>query len=96
MTARLTLTPSPDEVAHHRSLGGTRIPAVAAASDDQGNAYVWRVDPETMRVSRAAVMLGQMSGSDVAVSSGLERGDRIAISGVAYLQEGMKVRPLEK
>jgi len=96
MTARVILTPPPEALAHDPLLGGIRIPAVAVASDDQGNAYVWRVDPETMKVSRKPVTLGQMSGSDVRVSGSLAKGDRIAISGVAHLQEGMKVRPLEK
>ena len=96
MTARVILNPSPEVVAENATLGGIRIPAVASASDDQGNAYVWRVDPDTMKVSRVPVMLGQMSGTDVLVSSGLSKGDRIAISGAAHLQEGMKVRPLGK
>ena len=95
MTARVILNTPPELVAAHTALG-VRIPAVATASDDQGNAYVWRVDPDSMKVSRVVVMLGQMSGADIQVSSGLSKGDRIAISGVAHLQEGMKVRPLRK
>jgi len=89
MTARVILTPPADALAQNPLLGAIRIPAVAVASDDQGNAYVWRVDPETMKVSRTAVMLGQMTGADVRISDGLADGDRIAISGVAHLQEGM-------
>ena len=96
MTARVILHMPPNMLAANTTLGGVRIPAVASASDDQGNAYVWRVDPDTMKVSRAPVVLGQMSGADVLVSSGLSKGDRIATSGVAHLQEGMKVRPLGK
>ena len=95
MTARVILSP-PEMVAAYATSGGIRIPAIASASDEQGNAYVWRVDPDTMKVSRAPVVLGQMSGADVLVSSGLSKGDRIATSGVAHLQEGMKVRPLGK
>ena len=94
MTARVILTMSPEMAAQNALLEGIRIPAVAVVSDDQGNAYVWRVDPDTMRVSKTPVMLGQMSGTDILVSSGLAKGDRIAISGAAHLQEGMKVRPL--
>jgi RND family efflux transporter MFP subunit len=96
MTARVILNRPPEVVAADAPLGGIRIPAVASASDDQGNAYVWRIDPDSMRVSRVAVMLGQMSGADIQVSSGLSKGDRIAISGAAHLQEGMKVSPLRK
>jgi RND family efflux transporter MFP subunit len=96
MTARVILHMPPGVVAADTTLGGITIPAVASVSDDQGNAYVWRVDPDTMKVSRVPVMLGQMSGADIQVSSGLSKGDRIAISGAAHLQEGMKVRPLGK
>ena len=96
MTARVVL------LGHEYGMGGSQdtteilIPAVAVAADENGNAYVWRVHADTMEVSRAAVTLGEMSGSDVQINSGLNAGDRIAISGVAHLQEGMKVRPLEK
>jgi len=45
---------------------------------------------------RATVTLGDMSGASVRVLSGLQGGDRIAVSGAAHLQEGMKVRPLTK
>jgi multidrug efflux pump subunit AcrA (membrane-fusion protein) len=47
-----------------------------------------------MQVSRAPVTLGEMTGGNIRVLSGLQDGDRIAISGAAHLQEGMKVRPL--
>ena len=96
MTARVILNMPPEVVAADTTLGGVRIPSVASVSDDQGNAYVWRVNPDTMKVSRVPVMLGQMFGADIQVSSGLSKGDRIAISGAAHLQEGMKVRPLGK
>ena len=94
MTARVIVNVPPEVIAQNATLGGIRIPVVASASDEQGNAYVWRVDPDTMKVSRVPVMLGHMSGADIQVSSGLSKGDRIAISGAAHLQEGMKVRPL--
>ena len=49
-----------------------------------------------MRVSRVAVELGPMAGEEVRVLSGLADGDRIAISGVHHLREGMQVRPLDQ
>ena len=75
---------------------GILVPAVATAADENGNAYVWRVDADTMKVSRTPVTLGKMTGSDIRITGGLDDGDRIAISGAAHLQEGMKVRPLGK
>jgi RND family efflux transporter MFP subunit len=68
------------------------IPTKAAVADAKGNAYVWLVDPSSMTVSRRPVELGDMSGSDVEVKSGLSDGDMIATSGVHQLREGMAVR----
>jgi multidrug efflux pump subunit AcrA (membrane-fusion protein) len=70
------------------------IPASAAVVDTDGSAYVWRYDAGSSQVARATVTLGEMSADSVRVLSGLKSGDRIAVSGAAHLQEGMKVRPL--
>ena len=75
---------------------GFMIPVVATAVDEQSNAYIWRVDPKTMQVSRVKVKLGEMSGEKVRILNGLKQGDRIAISGAHHLREGMKVYPLSK
>jgi len=75
---------------------GFLIPAAAVIVDTDGSAYVWRFDQGSSQVSRATVTLGDMSGASVRVLSGLQGGDRIAVSGAAHLQEGMKVRPLTK
>ena len=72
------------------------IPVDATAIDEQSSAYIWRVDPETMRVSRTRVALGEMSGANVQIRNGIKQGDRIAISGVHHLREGMKVHLLSK
>ena len=53
---------------------------------------MWKVGPDSMTVSRAAVELGDMRGAEVAVAGGLERGDIIAISGLQQLEDGMQVR----
>ena len=71
------------------------IPATAALADEEGNAYVWKVDPGTMKVSRSGVSLGDLRGVEVTVEGGLANGDTIAISGVHLLREGMQVRRLE-
>lgn len=75
---------------------GFMIPVDATAIDEQFNAYVWRVAPDTMQVSRVRVELGAMSGAKVQILNGLKQGDRIATSGVHHLREGMKIRPLSK
>jgi len=95
MTAKVILH-VPSEEMTNAGVSGFMIPAAATAVDEQSNVYVWRVDPDTMQVSRLWVTLGAMAGANVRVLSGLEPGDRIAISGVHHLREGMKVRPLNK
>jgi len=68
------------------------IPAQAVADDEGDSPYVWRVDPGTMKVSRADVVLGELSGDSVEIRSGLSPGDQIAVSGVHQLRDGMVVR----
>ena len=92
MTAKVILN-IPGDVVKDAG-GGFLIPAAAAIVDTDGSAYVWRFDTGSSQVSRATVTLGDMSGESVRVLSGLQDGDRIAVSGAAHLQEGMKVRPL--
>jgi RND family efflux transporter MFP subunit len=74
---------------------GFSIPAGATLADESGQATVWVVDPDSMTVRRTQVELGEMTGAEVEVRSGLSSGDLIAISGVHQLREGMPVRRLE-
>lgn len=76
------------------SMGAFLVPASSVAADENGNAYAWVINQGTMQASKVSVELGTMSGSEVRVLKGLNSGDKIAISGVHYLSEGMKVRPL--
>ncbi len=72
------------------------VPANAVIGDEQGNSTVWKVDPDTMTVSRVQIQLGDLTGADVRVLSGLNAGDRIATSGVHNLREGMQVSELRR
>ena len=90
MTAKAILSPGGP------ATGGFAVPVNAVVADEGGGAFVWRVDSATMKVSRAAVEVGQLSGSSIAVTSGLSSGDEIAISGVAHLRDGMEVRRFGK
>jgi RND family efflux transporter MFP subunit len=95
MTARVILH-LPGDMLEEAGAGGFLIPAAATVVDSDGAAYVWRYDPDSMQVSRTTVTLGDMSGASIRVLSGLQGGDRIAVSGAAHLQEGMKVRQLNE
>ena len=61
---------------------------------NDGGTYVWKIDDATMTVSLSPVTPGQMSGSMITILEGLGTGDRVAVSGVQHLAEGMKVREL--
>ena len=91
MTARVTIN-IPASVRD----AGIIIPASAALADERGDAYVWKVDPATMRVSRGSVSLGGMTGDTVTVRGGLESGDWVALTGVHHLREGMEVSRLQQ
>jgi multidrug efflux pump subunit AcrA (membrane-fusion protein) len=73
-----------------------QIPANAVVTIEGGEASVWVIDPDTMKAQSAPVVLGDLSGSQVIVKSGLEGGELIATSGVHHLRDGMPVRRFEK
>ena len=92
MTAKVVLRPLPAALSDVRGQR-LRVPSNAVLADEQGQAHVWRVDQKSMTVQRVAVELGELSGGDVEVITGLKVGDTIASSGVHHLQPGMEVRP---
>jgi RND family efflux transporter MFP subunit len=75
------------------------IEAVFSAEEkplDSEFKQVWVVDPETMRASRRDVIVGQLTGSKIAIRDGLEEGEMIISAGVNAVEEGMWVRPMER
>jgi RND family efflux transporter MFP subunit len=88
MTARVQVTVNPERA--------WSVPVSAALADDNGKAFVWKVDPDSMAVSRAPVELGDMFDDRVLITAGLEQGDVVAISGVNQLRDDMVVRLLER
>ena len=93
MTANVTIT-VPAELDDAGAASAVLLPSTAVLADDDGNPTVWKVDPTTMTVSRAPVTLGELGGDQVRVLTGLAAGDRVAVSGVHNLREGMTVREL--
>ena len=91
MTAQVTIEVATDDTSTEPDIW---IPSGAVLGDDTGGASVWTIDPATMRASRVSVVVGTLSGADINILSGLESGDRIAVSGVHNLREGMEVRDL--
>jgi len=89
MTAKVIAQVQPDAAG---AAGAFHVPSNAIASEPDGKAFVWRLDPGTMTVSKVPVTIGQASGPMVEVSGELAAADEIVISGVPRLQPEMKVR----
>ena len=67
--------------------------AVIAGIEGDTSAHVWRLDSSGERVERREVELGlEMREGHVAVTSGLQPGDRIVLNPTANLKSGQRVR----
>jgi RND family efflux transporter MFP subunit len=89
MTSSVTLT-----YRRARILGDrVRVPISAVMQASDGDQVAWVIGEEQI-VSRRTVRLGEAAGEQVEIVEGLQPGDRIAVAGVTFLREGMKVRDL--
>jgi len=68
-------------------------PLSAIASAPDGAPLVWVVDDDGL-VSEQPVTLGEASGSQVVVTSGLNEGDTVVAAGVSEIIDGMTIRPI--
>ena len=80
---------------------GIYLPVEAVFSPDDapledGVAYVWLVDSESMTISRRRVAVGPISPYGIVIREGLEPGDSVVGAGVHFLTEGRVVRPLTR
>lgn len=75
---------------------GMLIPAAAVAATPDNTPFVWRVDPGTGTVAQTQITVGELTRDSIRVLSGLEDGDRIAVSGVHTLTEGLPVHALSE
>ena len=74
---------------------GLALPSNVIVADADGNPFVWIVDATTMRVSKRSVELGELSGDNAKIVSGVADGDRIVASGVNSITDNMLVRDIE-
>jgi RND family efflux transporter MFP subunit len=58
---------------------------------DGGATSVWVLDPNTMTVKSQAIEVNTADGNDAVVTSGLQNGDQVVLSGVHVLTAGQKV-----
>lgn len=84
------------EVTYRRSSvlsNGPMVPITAIAKKSTGEQVAWVIGAD-QTVSARPVKIGAARGGSVEVLEGVKPGDRIAIAGVSFLREGMKVRDL--
>ncbi len=58
---------------------------------EAGTTSVWVLDPNTMTVKAQAIEVNTAEGNDAVVTSGLQSGDQVVLSGVHVLTAGQKV-----
>jgi RND family efflux transporter MFP subunit len=69
------------------------VPVSAVLREPDGKSVAWVIGPD-QTVSRRTVKIGEATGGEIEVVDGLQPGDRIAVAGVTFLRDGMKVRDL--
>ena len=69
------------------------VPISAVFKDGTGEQVAWLIGPD-QKILRRPVKIGEATGGQIEVVGGLQPGDRIAVAGVSFLREGMKVRDL--
>jgi membrane fusion protein, multidrug efflux system len=69
------------------------VPISAVYQDSKGEQLAWVLGTDAT-VSRRAVKLGSATAGQIEIVDGLRPGDRIAVAGVTFLRDGMKVRDL--
>ena len=75
-------------------LGGrTFVPISAIFEAGPGQQVAWIIGQD-QTVTRRPVKTGEATGGRIEIIEGLQPGDRIAVAGVTFLREGMKVRDL--
>ena len=89
MTATVTLTYRRASILGGRIL----VPISAVFKDEYGGEVAWVIGPDG-NVERRPVKTGSATGDSIEIVEGLQPGDRIAVAGVQFLREGMKVRDL--
>ena len=89
MTATVTMT------SRRASILGARIlvPIAAVFQESAGTQVAWIIGPDG-KVVRSPVKLGAVTGGSIEILEGLQPGDRIAVAGVSFLRDGMKVRDM--
>ena len=73
------------------------IPAYSVAEDAEGRfVYVARLDGDAYTVERRAVRIGELTVEGLEIEDGLVPGDRVLTAGIRFVQDGQRVKLLER
>ncbi len=73
------------------------VPAEAVFASANGEPQVWVVDTSELTVRQREIRVGEVTGENsIRVLEGLERGETIAVAAVHQLQDGSKIRLMER
>lgn len=75
-----------------RQPGVLTVPQVAT-TELQDKIFVFTLSPDN-KVKKQAIQVSGKSGNQYIVNSGVKRGDRIVLSGLEKLSDGMEIKPL--
>jgi RND family efflux transporter MFP subunit len=89
MSATVTLTYRRANILGNRIL----VPISAIFQEPAGEQVAWVIGLDQI-VTRRPVKIGEATGGRIEITAGLQPGDRIAVAGVSFLRDGMKVRDL--
>jgi multidrug efflux pump subunit AcrA (membrane-fusion protein) len=89
MTATVSLTYRRAGILDNRIL----VPISAVFKESTGQQVVWVMGPD-QKVMRRPVKIGAPTGGQIEIIDGLQPDERIAVAGVSFLRDGMKVRDL--
>ena len=73
-----------------QGISGKSLPVTAVQKAADGSLFVWTVSKDST-AHRAKVSIGSTNGNNVAVTEGLNMGQRVVIEGYQKLSEGTKV-----
>lgn len=91
LVARLALTPASAAAATL-----VHVPIAAILEGDRARASLFVFDADSSSVSRRKVEIAFIDGDQVALASGLDAGAQVVTDGAAYVEEGKKVRVVER
>lgn len=69
---------------------------LSALSADQGQAFVWRLDPATSTVHRRLVEVAAYEDTHARIASGVDSTDWVVLAGVHLLREGQRVMAVDR